>query len=389
VLPPGRGRATYRAAGGAHKEEPSMARTIIRMGALRGRPRGSVVAAAWLATAALTLAACTASSQSAAPSSEPPGSQSESAAPTAEPTPQPVDANLRLDFTINGKHSAFLVGIAKGFFSDVGINLTVAEGRGSLASAQLVVNKDDPFAFVDATSAANLIAEGAPVKMVAIFSQQTPTAAISFDTLDSPEDLKGKVIGFFALGSVPLPWEAFKARNGLSTSDFTEINLEATSLLPALLAGDIDVDLGLVNAEGAAAPVLSGNPVNMLRFADWGVNALAHGILVHQDTIDENPDLVRRFVEASVRSWEYTVEHPDEAVDALMAAFPEANREIIENQLELSLELIHTANSEGQTLGWMAPEDWQATIDLLVDYGGLQNDVPVRDYYTNDFIPAN
>ena len=354
-----------------------------RKGVLPGWSRGSVIAVAALVVAALTMAACSVAS----PSVTPPTSGPASATP--EPTPEPEDVNLRLDFTINGKHGAFLVGIAQGFYSDVGINLTVAEGRGSLASAQLVVNKEDPFAFVDASAAANLIAEGAPVKMVAIFSPQTPTAAISFGTLDTPEDLKGKIIGYAALGSVPLAWEAFKARNGLTSADFTEINLEGIALLPALLEGSIDVDLGLVNAEGAAAPVLSGNPVNMLRFADWGVNALAHGILVHQDTIDDNPDLVRRFVEASVRSWEYTVEHPDEAVDALMEAFPEANREIIENQLALSLELIHTVNTEGQPLGFMAPEDWQATIDLLADYGGLRTTVPVRDFYTNEFIPSN
>lgn len=372
-----------------------MARYKIRTGALLGWRKGSAVPAAWLVATVLILVSCTTASTSPSPSAEQPGSSAASAAaepteePTPEPTPEPVDVNLRLDFTINGKHAAFLAGIAQGFYSDVGINLTVAEGRGSLASAQLVVNQEDPFAFVDATSAATLISEGAPVKMVAIFSQQTPTAAISFAPLESPEDLKGKVIGYFALGSVPVAWEAFKARNGLISTDFTEINLEATSLLPALLEGQIDVDLGLVNAEGAAAPVLSGNPVNILRFADWGVNALAHGILVHQQMIDDDPDLVRRFVEASVRSWEYTVENPDEAVDALMEAFPESNREIIENQLDLSLELLHTINSEGETLGYMAPEDWQSTIDLLADYGGLRTTVRVRDFYTNDFIPGN
>jgi NitT/TauT family transport system substrate-binding protein len=360
-----------------------MADTINPKASTHGGPMMRVRMAALVAAATVALSACAGASPSAAPSSGSPASGPES------PAAEPVDINLRLDFTINGKHAAFLAGIEQGYFADAGINLTVAEGRGSLASAQLVVSKDDPFAFVDATSAASVIAEGAPVKMIAIFSQQTPTAAISFDTLDSPEDLKGKVIGYFALGSVPLTWEAFKAQNNLSSSDFTEINLEATSLLPALLEGQIDVDLGLVNAEGAAAPVLSGNPVNMLRFADWGVNALAHGILVHQDLIDEDPDLVRRFVEASVRSWEYTVENPEAAVDALMAAFPESNREIIENQLESSLDLIHTPNSEGQTLGWMAPEDWQATIDLLVEYGDLQSDVPVTNYYTNEFIPGN
>jgi NitT/TauT family transport system substrate-binding protein len=282
-----------------------------------------------------------------------------------------------------------VLGIAKGFYSDVGINLELAEGRGSLASAQLVASKDDLVAFVDATAMTTVVAGGAHIRMVACFQQQSPTAAESFGPLDSPADLVGKTISIIPSGSAPLAWEAFKARNGISDSDVTMVQVDFAGALPALIEGRTDVHLGVANGDGARAPILAGRPVNLLLFSDWNTNSLAHGLVFNQDTIDQDPDLVRRFVEASVRSWEYVIEHPDEAVDALLRAYPDAERRFIERELELSLPLIRTANSEGEPIGWMAPEDWQVTVDLLTDYGGLQSDVAVRDYYTNDFIPAN
>jgi NitT/TauT family transport system substrate-binding protein len=344
-----------------------------------------VIAALLIALSACTAASPTPSVTASGPAASAGGSDEASSEPT--PEPEPDDVTLRLDFTINGKHAAFIVGIAQGFYEEHGINLSVEEGRGSLAGAQLVAAKDDLVAFVDATSMVTAAAEGAPLRMVACFQQQTPTAAISFEPIDSPEDLNGKIIGYSPVGSVPLAWAAFKVRNGLSADNFTEVTLDGPALLPALIDGRIDVDLGLINAEGAAAPVLSGRDVNILKFSEWRTNALAHGLVFHQDTIDENPDLVRRFVEASVQSWEYAIANPVEAIDALMEAYPEANREIIEAQLELSNGLVHTPNTEDQPIGFTAGEDWQATVDLLADYGGVVSDKPTSEYYTNEFLP--
>src|SRR4051812_28044138 len=61
-------------------------------------------------------------------------------------------ATLRLDFSINGKHAPFLLGVEKGFYTEQGIDLAVEEGRGSLAAVQLVANKSNLFGFADSTA---------------------------------------------------------------------------------------------------------------------------------------------------------------------------------------------------------------------------------------------
>ena len=46
----------------------------------------------------------------------------------------------------------------------------------------------------------------------------------------------------------------------------------------------------------------------------------------------------------------------------------------------------HTAYSQGRPLFWTAEEDWRDSIAVLKEYGGLEGDKPLSDYYTNEFI---
>ena len=57
-------------------------------------------------------------------------------------------------------------------------------------------------------------------------------------------------------------------------------------------------------------------------------------------------------------------------------------------QLESLIPSLHSPNSVGHPLGWMAEADWHATIDTLRSYMGLTSDAPITDYYTNEFLPA-
>src|SRR5205809_2695605 len=104
-------------------------------------------------------------------------------------------ATLRLDFSINGKHAPFLLGVEKGFYSEQGIDLKVEEGRGSLAAVQLIANKSDLFAFADTTSVITVAAGGGAVTSVGVIQQRSPVVGISFKSLKQPSDLYGMNVG--------------------------------------------------------------------------------------------------------------------------------------------------------------------------------------------------
>jgi NitT/TauT family transport system substrate-binding protein len=311
----------------------------------------------------------------------------QSGATSAVPKPGATNIALRLDFSINGKHAPFALGMEKGFYADQGIALTLAEGRGSLAAVQLVANKSDLFAFADSTSLITIAAGGGAVSAVGVLQQRSPVVAISFKPLKQPTDLYGMNVGLNPAGVGSL-WAAFVAQNNLDLSKINIVTMDGAALLPAVVSGRLDAIIGLVNAEGAAAPILAGKKVNLLYFADFGTNTLAHGIVVHRDTIKQQPDLIKRFMAATVKSWDYAIKNKAEAVDALLKQFPDAKRDIITRQFDVSIPLVHTENSKGRPIGFTVDQDVNATFDILTKFGGLKNRPASADVFTNEFLPA-
>ena len=109
-------------------------------------------------------------------------------------------------------------------------------------------------------------------------------------------------------------------------------------------------------------------------------------IVAKTETIRNNPDLVRRFVRASVKSWEESKKNPGAAVDAALKAKPDLNRQSTIDQLMVDIELLDSKNSKGR-IGWGAQADWDQTLALLKQYRELKTDAPWTTFHTNEFVP--
>ena len=97
--------------------------------------------------------------------------------------------------------------------------------------------------------------------------------------------------------------------------------------------------------------------------------------------------MVRKFVAATVRAWDYTAENPDEAAEIFAGYADQFSPELARVEIDGTLSLLHTANSAGQPTGWMAPEDWVNTRDTLAEFAGLRPEEDINVYFTNEFLP--
>jgi NitT/TauT family transport system substrate-binding protein len=164
--------------------------------------------------------------------------------------------------------------------------------------------------------------------------------------------------------------------------------MDGAGLLPAIVAGRLDASIGVANGEGAAAPILAGKPVNLLYFADFGTSTLSHCIVVHRDMIKQRPDLIRRFMAATVKSWDYAIRNKPEAVEALIKLFPDGRRDILTRQFDASIPLIHTENSKDRPIGFVVDKDVKATLEILTSFGALKNAPSPAVVFTNEFLPS-
>ncbi len=115
---------------------------------------------------------------------------------------------------------------------------------------------------------------------------------------------------------------------------------------------------------------------------------MSSAIITNEKTLENNPELVEKFVAATVRAVEYTMENPDEAAEIFAAHAEEFDKELALMEIEGSLSLLHSEYTEGMTPGLTAIEDWQATQDILSEYAELEPADDVNVYFTNEFIPS-
>lgn len=279
--------------------------------------------------------------------------------------------------------------IEKGFYKEVGLEVDFIEGRGSALSIQRVGAGNNDFGVCDLGTAALGISRGVPIKGVAAFNQESPLGVIARAEagVKGPKDLEGKRLGASAGDAGRMIFPALARVNGVDASRITMITVEPASRQKVLLAGEVDAIIAFWDNNVPELKAKGGN-VTYFRYSDFKVNLLGGGFIVHQKTIQERPETIRRFVRASMRGFKHSLEKPEEVADIVMKRHPLSvpRRDVALETLKTIPDLLRSKRTKDKPLGWMAKEDWEDTIRILMEYGGLKDPLPLDRYYTNDFV---
>jgi NitT/TauT family transport system substrate-binding protein len=295
---------------------------------------------------------------------------------------------FRLNWYMGGLHVPFYYGKEKGIYAAEGIDLTINEGRGSANTVQVVAAGSDTFGLADSSSVISTAARGADIKSVMSLLNSTGFSVISLAEtgIKTPKDLEGKRLAVSPGDPLGQLFQALAAHNKLDMSKISMVQVDPAAKVVAVLEKRADGLLGgaddqyfLIKQRGIAPAAL--------RFADNGANIVGMTIVTKTDLIKSNPDLVRRFVRATAKSWEEAKKNPGAAVDAALKAKPDLNRQSTQEQLMVDIELLDSPNSKGR-IGWGAQADWDQTIDLLKKYRDLKTGEPWTTFHTNDFVAA-
>ncbi len=309
-------------------------------------------------------------------------------APFAQP---PERLTLRLDWTALGYHAPFFLGAARGYYKDAGIDLRILEGKGSSSTIELVGHGSDDFGFADATTAAKLISLGLPVKVVMGIFQRS-TLSLFFPQgrgIKVPSDLKGKTVSMCPGDGLSVYLPAYLRAVNLSPEDVKIAMVDCSAKYVVVAQGRTDA----VASYGTAGKPLLQNvgirDVGKFDYADAGITLPSHGIVASVKTIGAKPDLVRKFMAATARSWTESRKNPDAAVEAMVGAFPllKGKEAIVKATLEEAWPYLVTPRTEGRPFGWQSPEDWKAAEATLVQYVGIKPQASPDVYFTNDFVP--
>jgi NitT/TauT family transport system substrate-binding protein len=180
-------------------------------------------------------------------------------------------------------------------------------------------------------------------------------------------------------------WPALAAANNVDPDSVEVVYVDAAAKIPVVLENKA---VGLFGAVGDQDVTMQaeGVPVKALRFDENGVVLLNLGIFVHEDLIEKNPDLIKRFLRATKKIVAAYYDDPDSAVAGLVAAKPELTIEIAKKQAADFYSRVKSPNCPDSELLYNCPDDWQVTIDILKNYKGMEEDISLERCYTNEFL---
>ena len=300
---------------------------------------------------------------------------------TAQPKPK-VPATLRLDWVPGPHHIGPVLAVERGYYAEEGLDSSVKPGRGSGGTVQIIATGGDAFGFADAGVMAIAVSKGAPVVMIANTTPRGPNGIITVgNKLTSPKELEGKSVGLVPGEAAQAALTALTAKHKIPPTAYRVVAIEAASKVPALLTGKVDVIPGF--RFGDYLRVYTQNKdAKITLFSDWGLNILGNGYLVQTSLLEQKPEMVRGFLRATLRGWKDTIADQKAGINALMAAFPDTNRQFVELGLPMVIEHMQSDATRGKPLGWMAEDDWKATLDVMKG-AGLEGSAPPTRFYRN------
>lgn len=298
-------------------------------------------------------------------------------------------ASLRLNWVLIGQHPAYYLGVERGYYRDEGIDLTINEGRGSGAAVQLVANGEDTFGLADAGAVIAGRAKGAPVKVImSLFRTSNLSVICAADAnVRKLTDLYGKKVAVTAGDALHQMWPGLVGANNLDEKKITLVFMDPAAKPVSVLQGRTECLLGGIDDQ-AVTIENKGRKVDILRFADNNFNTLTVSVFTSDKVIAEKPDLVRRFVKATERSWKAAMADPAAAIKAAAKAKPGINEDILRAQMEASFKLIPPPDGSAMPFGVAPASYWDQTLAILTKYQGLKTDAKVADHYDYRFASS-
>lgn len=299
---------------------------------------------------------------------------------------------LMLNWYAYSEHAPFFLGAEKGFYEAEGIDIDIQEGRGSAVTVQAVAAGSATFGYADVPTMIRAAVKGAPVRAIGVALQKSPMAVIGLAerNVTRPQDIVGKTVAMTPGDAMSQIWPLFLKKTGLKEGQYKVVSGDGQTKLNAVINGQADVLLGYLMDQNIKIQDATHKPVNVIRFADHGINLVSSGIVANKETLSGKADMVKRFMRASVKAFEAAEKNPEAAVDAMLKMKPKSGkRDTLIIGMKLTTPLYHTDATMGQAPFRASMKDVNDSLDLLVQYGGLDPSMrgKAENWATNDYLP--
>jgi NitT/TauT family transport system substrate-binding protein len=287
------------------------------------------------------------------------------------------------DFGYNGRHAYYFVALEKGYYARQNLDVQIVRGQGSADAVKQVAAGTAQIGFADA--AAVILGRGndqIPVKLVAMVYAKPPHAiyVLKESGITKPKDLEGKKVADTAFSAVPKLFDAYAKAANIDAGKVTWLVAVADTLPGMLTTGRADGIGQFIVGEPLLAKSAAPKQVVALSYADAGLDLYGNGIIASDATIKTNPDLVRRFVTATMQGLKDAIADPQAAGTIMNKHHREVDADISAGETRI------VGTLTGQPLGVLEALRVKKTLDIVAAAYTLKHPVTPDDLYAPGFV---
>ena len=308
-----------------------------------------------------------------------------SSAPAKPATPAVQRVSLQLQWVTQAQFAGYYVALDKGYYRQEGIDLTIKPGGPDLAPIDLVDSGVSDFGTSLLADLATSIQSGKLIISIAQIQQANGLVLVANKSsgIKQPQDLVGKKVGVW-LGSWEAQFNALLAKESIAPQSVQVVS-QGFSMEP-FLKGDLNVASAMIYNEYYMVLESGVKPedLNVIDYATYGLDFPGDTLFTSRKTAKDRPDLCVRMLRASLKGWQYAVDHPEETADIVLK-YDKSGVQTRQHQLSMMKEIAKLVQVSGRPLGQTDRAAAQRTIETLVRYNILKGAIKPEDVYTNEF----
>lgn len=302
---------------------------------------------------------------------------------------------FQLDWRFEGPSALFLQPLAKGYFKQAGLDVSVDAGNGSGGTVTRVASGSYDLGFADMAALMEFHANNpdAPNKPVAIMMvyNNTPAAAFALKSsgIKTPADLAGKKLGAPVFDAGRKAWPIFAKANKVSTVTWT--SMDPTLRETMLVRGDIDAITGfsftsMLNLEARG---VKPQDIVVLPYLQYGVKLYGNAIIASPKILKENPEAVKAFLVAFSKGVKEVLADPDAAIGTVKAKDGIINVDVEKRRLKMAIDqVVNSPDARAEGFGQVKLPRLSLMASQVADAYSTKTRVNPDAVWTPAYLPS-
>jgi NitT/TauT family transport system substrate-binding protein len=291
-----------------------------------------------------------------------------------------------------GSSIGVMVAAERSWFKEAGMDVSIVRGYGGGRTANELDQGQFEIGYVDPISLVLNRKNGGKMRLGGAINTQWPGGicyVVKQGQKKSLADMRGLQLGGGSASPVHNVVPAWLEMNGKPRDFIGLVRLDPAVVDISLLEGKTDLaecwlasNWPRLRKQAKAGGVA----LDWVRYSDLGLNAYGSGFAARDEYISKKPEVVRNFLRASYRGFEFARSNPDQAADIAVKMFPTLDRAVVAEQIREINDLISDATVADKGLGYLREDRMRSTLSFLDKAFNLDGKIKLDDVYTNDLL---